>query len=498
MKNKESILFLSLFFTIVILLDILVGIYMVNWNNPVNILQFIILQFVNFGIAYGVTELIMIVALKEKYPHRLKKLEGFPPLALLYLTYNDVMPHLLAGLKNQTYRNYDVFVLDDSTDEKCKGTVDSSGYRVIRRKERKGFKAGAINNWLWKYGNKYKYFIVLDSDSLIKNDFVENMVKYAEHPKNRKIGIFQSLIEIWNKDMKFSETLGNITPLWNYGIGKLANNFDTNLTWGHNCLYRTDVMMMIKGFDTKFVAEDFATSIKVIERGYKCRIVNETSYESMPQTPRDYTKRMIRWCKGITEIMKSAEVENIPLTTKLYMSMSMYSYMIWFFYIPGMLIATLGYESNLSHTADMIAFIVTGRFFYTPLLPSFLIIFFYIAYFMFLKLPIALKLGIGVKNYFKSLILLTSLGFYMLFPIIKAQILTVIGKKSTFEVTPKIGHRVKFSDILNEMKYSIILIVFLIIGIIRNPISLVFNFFWVVPFVASPIILYLICCRDKN
>lgn len=495
MKSKEPTLFLLLFFSFVILLDMVAGIYMVNWYNPVNIGQFIILQFINFGMAYGITELIMISLLKDKDPPRLDRLGESPPVALLYTTYNDAMPGLLSRLKEQTYRNYDVFVLDDSTDEKFRRMADSSGYRVIRRRERKGFKAGAINNWLSKHGKEYKYFIVLDSDSLLNENFTENMVRYAEHPGNSRVGVFQSVIEIWNRDNGFSRTLSRMMPVWNYGAGKLANSFDTSLSWGHNCLYRTGAVGMAGGFDETSIAEDFATAIRVAEAGYRCRIVNETSYESTPKTPGSYAKRSRRWCRGITEIMMSSKSRGLPFTTRLYLVMSMYSYLIWIFYVPGMLISTIGYESSLVNVTNLMGFIAAGQFINTPLLPAFIMIFFYISYFLLFKLPIALRVGVGVRDYFKSLLLLTALGFYMLFPIIKAHLETLAGRKSVFEVTPKGRPPVKFLEILREMKYSIILIALLIAGIIRNPISLIFNFFWLIPFVASPIILYLACSR---
>jgi cellulose synthase (UDP-forming) len=102
---------------------------------------------------------------------KLGKLAVYPPVALLYVTYNDVLPKAVNTLERQSYLNYDIFILDDSTDEICKRFLDTIGYKIIRRDNRKGYKAGALNNWLNLYGNIYKYFIISDADSIFEDDF---------------------------------------------------------------------------------------------------------------------------------------------------------------------------------------------------------------------------------------------------------------------------------------------------------------------------------------
>jgi len=136
----------------------------------------------NIGVAYGLSELILSLRLAKRDPPKLERLECMPKVALLYATYNDVMPEILDALHNQSYSNCDIFVLDDSTDKRCGLIVDACGFPVIRRSSRSGFKAGALNNWLSLYGRVYDCFIILDADSLIGQDFIEEMLRYAEHP----------------------------------------------------------------------------------------------------------------------------------------------------------------------------------------------------------------------------------------------------------------------------------------------------------------------------
>lgn len=51
----------------------------------------------------------------------------------------------------------DVYILDDSTDKATRQQIDSFrdyGFKVIRREIRRGYKAGAVNEWLKTYGNR--------------------------------------------------------------------------------------------------------------------------------------------------------------------------------------------------------------------------------------------------------------------------------------------------------------------------------------------------------
>lgn len=156
----------------------------------------------------------MSLRLAKRDLPKLERLECMPKVALLYATYNDVMLEILDALHNQSYSNCDIFVLDDSTDKRCRLIVDACGFLVIRRSSRSGFKAGALNNWLSLYGRVYDYY------------------------------------------------------------DRIANECETVLSWGHNNLHRVSHLMEVGGFDTRYVCEDYATAINLINRGYKCRLLD--------------------------------------------------------------------------------------------------------------------------------------------------------------------------------------------------------------------------------
>jgi len=486
MKTKS--LFLSLFFTLLFALNIFVGVFLVNWLDPISIIQFFIMEFVNIGIAYSLAELILSLLLRKKDLPKLEKLADTPAVALLYTTYNDAMPEVLSTLKEQTYKNCTVFVLDDSTDKHKKKLLDDSGYRVLRREHRTGFKAGALNNWLSLFGDGYDYFVVLDSDSILPKDFSEEMLKYAEHPENQQVAIFQSKTEIWNVKYEFAKTAAMTAPIWMYKMERLANDCDVLLPWGHNNLFRTKILKEVGGFEADFVSEDFATDLKIISKGYRCRLVDLVSYEGTPETIQSFTKRTIRWSSGALQLLRYGRdyTRNIPFSTGLYLFWTAYFYLIWAAYIPGMFLAVWGHQSSLN---DVFMFVSSGGLLSGMGLIQLALISFYIAYFLFLNLPIALRMGIA-KDFMKNIPLNAATSFYIMLPLVKAQLKTVFEKKQTFEVTKKGYSKASLFEILREMKFNLLFAVLLIIGAIRNPLAFLFNWFWFLLYFASPLVIY--------
>ena len=71
----------------------------------------------------------------------------------------------------QEYDNFETVILDDSSQEAYKTQIDEfaqkHGVKVVRRQDRKGFKAGNLNNYL-QGRTDYDYFVVLDSEYCFK------------------------------------------------------------------------------------------------------------------------------------------------------------------------------------------------------------------------------------------------------------------------------------------------------------------------------------------
>ncbi|MFC4760814.1 glycosyltransferase [Fructobacillus durionis] len=116
-----------------------------------------------------------------------------PKVALIYVTCNDFIPDALDTCMNQTYPNTHTYILDDSTDFTYQQKIDAFREKhektdVIRRSKHLGFKAGNINHFLKKYDN-WDYFVLLDSDEIIPNNFIEESIMFFM--EDEKLGILQ-------------------------------------------------------------------------------------------------------------------------------------------------------------------------------------------------------------------------------------------------------------------------------------------------------------------
>lgn len=463
---------------------------MVNFIDPFSVLAFIIIQLFNIFISYRLSELITSLLFHYQDIPKLTSLKKYPPVALLYVTYNDALEDILKRLKDQTYKKYDTFILDDSTDESKKKLIDKFGYNTVRRKHRKGFKAGALNHWLNLHGKKYKYLIILDSDSILKNDFIEEMLKYAEHSMNQNVAFFQSKWRIWNTINRFTKTLAAMLPLQLYSFEKLANEYETPLFMGHNNLLRIKALQKIGGFD-EVVCEDLATALHLIEEGYECKYVDVISYEAAPENVDSYVKRHIRWAMGTIEVVKSAP-RKVSFLTNLHLFMAAYSYLIYFLFIPGMILVTIGFRSSFDTLLFILQLMISGEVINTPIFVPLLLVVFYSINFLFIKYPLAIKLGVSSKNYFLSIFLSPALDFYAIIPLLKGLLSTIFGKKVYFNVTKKDidPHELSLFQIIYQMKYPIVLSFIILLGITLNPIALIFNFFWIIPFLVTPFVIY--------
>jgi cellulose synthase (UDP-forming) len=446
------------------------------------------MQFINIGIAFGLTEFILSLILDKNDLPRLKNFETYPDVALLCVTCNDVLPEVIHRLGYQDYPNCDVFILDDSTDDECKIETENSGFKVIRRYDRKGFKAGAINNWLSLYGDGYDYFVIADSDSILEKDFIRCMVEYGEHPLNRSVAVFQSKINNWNNGSRFARTIAFANPVSNYFMDKLANNCDLMVSWGHNNLHRTKLVKEIGGFDERFISEDFATCLELIGKGYKCKLVDILSYDMTPDNVYIYTQRHIRWAKQNLELL-NLDIKNIPFSTQLHLFMSVYQYLIWIIYFIGIIIVIYSYNSSLEQTIAFVNTILSGEFEETSSPIPIILLIFYIFNLTVLRLPLALMLGITTKNYLKNLVLSMAVSYYMMLPLIEAQLKTLLGAKVTFSVTNKARGYDNMFKITKNSKYNSLFIIIVLAGLMRNPMAIVFNFIYLIPLIFSPLII---------
>jgi cellulose synthase/poly-beta-1,6-N-acetylglucosamine synthase-like glycosyltransferase len=270
--------------------------------------------FVEFAWLYGLFNLGVVVfafvyrfqTKNREIPKALSK-NYTPDIAVLYTTCNDFVEQSARSCVEQNYPNYTVYILDDSSDETYRKRIDdfSSQFprrvKVIRRKDRQGFKAGNLNHGLGTAAPE-PYFAIADADEILPPDFLQKLVPYLE--ADSSIGFVQAnhcANPSANSSLAKSMGIG-IDIHWRW-YQPLRNKYGFVMFLGHGALLRRECWEAIGGFP-EIVSEDLAFAIRIREHGWRGYFAEEVvCYEDFPESVRAFRVRHMKWTRGTCEFL---------------------------------------------------------------------------------------------------------------------------------------------------------------------------------------------------
>lgn len=232
--------------------------------------------------------------------------EPLPQVAMLYLTCNDFVAASAESCLSQDYPAYRVYILDDSSDATCRAQVDAFAARdpqriqVVRRTDRRGFKAGNLNHGLAMAAVQEPLFAIVDADEILPDDFLTRMVpRLLSDPS---CGYVQANHRCNHRDD------GTIAGAVGVGIDihwrwyhPLRNRWGFVMLLGHGALIRRQVWEEIGGFP-EIVSEDLGFSVRARERGWGGRFADDiVCLEDFPENMRAFRVRHIKWTRGTCE-----------------------------------------------------------------------------------------------------------------------------------------------------------------------------------------------------
>lgn len=239
--------------------------------------------------------------LRSKMPERGMGRGG--DVVLIYCTCNDFDPHSLEESMKQTVPCRTV-ILDDSSKSEYWEEINQfeeshPGVKVCRRADRKGFKAGNMNNYLATA--EYDYFVILDSDEIIPPDFVSRCLDYfAAEPDT---GIVQgNHIASRNRTpfmRMFSPGVDSHWPAYQ----AIKDRYGFLSLLGHGAMVSRDCYKAAGGFPP-VVAEDLCFTIKARNAGYFAKFARDViCQEEYPVDYLAFRKRHAKWTQGNMEFI---------------------------------------------------------------------------------------------------------------------------------------------------------------------------------------------------
>ncbi len=246
------------------------------------------------------------------------------PVAVLYTTCNDFVEAGAASCARLEYQNFKVYILDDSSDPGYRKRVDrfAKSYDnvvVVRRADRKGFKAGNLNHALANVVTE-PYFVIADSDEILPRDFLSKLVPRIAADPN--CGFIQANHQCIKHGTKLQRDMcRGIDIHWEW-YQPLRNRFGFVMFLGHGAILRTKCWDEAGGFP-ELVSEDLAYAISIRENGYYGTFASDVvCMEEFPSSVRAFRIRHVKWTRGTCEFLhrfapRLMKSRNISWTEKL-------------------------------------------------------------------------------------------------------------------------------------------------------------------------------------
>ena len=289
-----------------------------------------------FIFSYSLVQLSLVINYKKskKQPQtQLPTFDTYPTVTIQLPVYNElyVIERLIDKVCAFDYPKdkLEIQLLDDSTDE----TVDiirkkveqykKLGFNIehIQRKERVGYKAGAL-----KYGTsicKGEFIAIFDSDFVPEPDFLQKTIPYFQ---NSKIGVVQSKWGFTNAEYSY------LTCLQAFGlnahfsleqVGRSYGNHFINFN-GTAGVWRKICIADAGGWESDTLTEDLDLSYRAQLKGWKFLYLEDVvSPSELPVEINALKAQQFRWTKGAAEctsknLIRVIKNKNTAFKTKIH------------------------------------------------------------------------------------------------------------------------------------------------------------------------------------
>jgi cellulose synthase/poly-beta-1,6-N-acetylglucosamine synthase-like glycosyltransferase len=221
----------------------------------------------------------------------------------------------------------EIQILDDSTDDTQKIVDERMEHwlargidiRVIRRKNREGYKAGALKNGL--LFAKGEYIVVFDADFVPPADFLLRTMPYFA---DKKIGMVQARWDFLNADHSWfsgiqSLLLGPHFSMEHWVRFRRGLFFNFNGTAG---VWRREAIVSSGGWQSDTITEDLDLSYRAQLAGWKFVYLEDVVVPSeLPVTLAAFRTQQKRWAKGSIQtarkILPRLLMSRLPLAVKI-------------------------------------------------------------------------------------------------------------------------------------------------------------------------------------
>ncbi len=266
-------------------------------------------------IPYGYNCFYMVYFSQKYKPPRYEAVKNHAFVTVQLPVYNEknVVERLINSVCEMEWpRNrLEIFVLDDSTDE-TNGLVDVEiekqrargiDIRAIRRGNREGYKAGALQNALQQ--TRGKYIAIIDADFTPPRDFLERTV--AAMDADPELGFVQARWDHINRSYSMYTEAFSLA-IDGYHVVEQSARSASGLLLNFNGsagLLRVDAINDVGGWSWDTLSEDMDLSYQMQLKGWKSLYLRDLTVKGeIPPTMSAFRTQQGRWARGSVQCAK--------------------------------------------------------------------------------------------------------------------------------------------------------------------------------------------------
>ena len=396
-------------------------------------------------------------------------------VAILIASYNEdpLMVAQNALVSSLSVGPENVYVLDDSTDPtivtRLKLIAERTGFNYVHRDNRRGYKAGAINDWLRAYGDKYDYAMILDADQMLLPGLIGRLLKFFDDDKVAFVQVpqYYSNTRTWIGMVSWIQQLPFLRV-----VMRARDVRRSPFMLGSGTLFKIRPLLEVGGFNEDTVTEDIYTSLELLERGYYGRYIDVPALWSgePPQSYTAYWVQQSRWSLGGFQLLPRLLNASIGLTQ-------------FWDYLNGVLYWLKVSVLTLAEVVAPVLFIFLNAYYFR-----------YVWFFFIIYIPISFfflhNYLLSMRRYkydLRTFFLHYSLQSIDSFPTTLSFLTWITGRKRPFKVTPKGGGtRTPIRLVLPTLIIVSLLLAASILGIMKlleetnfwYRVAVVINLFW--------------------
>lgn len=200
-----------------------------------------------------------------------------------------------------------IMVIDDSTNERLSKPLEhfcyENGIHYHHRRDRRGFKAGALNYAMKYMPTDVDLFAVIDADYQVTSEYLKEAVGYFVNPD---LAWVQTPQDYRNRKQSFLTEQYYVADAYFYRTVMPSRNEENTIIFcGTMGILRRQALEQVGGWGEKYISEDAELSVRLLVNDYDSLYINKTYGRGLiPATFEGYKKQHYRWAFGGAKILR--------------------------------------------------------------------------------------------------------------------------------------------------------------------------------------------------